>query len=227
MDTKAKKKRSLFAVISEIFQILLIVFLVFFNALTFGVKIPFLSQNGFNFFAVTSGSMTPTIPVGALIKVQAVNPAELQEGDIITFNHSASDQAPVYVTHRIKEIHQLEETKEMIAEDEATAQEKTLTDYEFTTQGDANNAVDASPVAFNKVVGKYQWHLPYLGYLTAYAQTDLGFVLLVIVPAAILIIWEVISLLLQLMSASKLKSNQEIEKLKKELAEAKKQNQDE
>jgi len=224
MNTKKTKKVSLLAVVSEIFQILLILFLVIFNIATFGVKIPFLSQQGFNFFAVTSGSMTPIIPVGALIRVSAINPAELTKGDIITFNHSSDETESVYVTHRIDEIKKIEEVKQMRTEDSEEEIEKKLTTYEFVTKGDANNAVDASVVLWRKVVGKYEWHLPYLGYLTAYAQTDLGFVLLVIIPAVILIVWEVISLALHLTSVSKARSNQEIKKLKKQLTEEKQKN---
>lgn len=221
MATKTGKKFSLFAVISEIFQLLLIIFLVLLNVATFGVKIPFLSQKGFNFFAVTSGSMTPAIPVGSLIKVQAVEPELLTQGDVITFNNSTDGKA-VYVTHRIAEVKKTEETEQIIADDAETSERK-LTTYEFITKGDANNAPDARPVPFSKVVGQYQWHIPYLGYLTAFAQTNNGFILLVIFPAVILVIWEVVSLVLQFSSASKLKSNQEIARLKEELAAIKDQ----
>ncbi len=45
-----------------------------------------------------------------------------------------------------------------------------------------------------------------------------------IVPAVILIVWEVISLALHLTSVSKARSNQEIKKLKKQLTEEKQKN---
>ncbi|MCR5641202.1 MAG: signal peptidase I [Lachnospiraceae bacterium] len=101
-------------------------------------------------FAVLSGSMVPTIPVGALVVDKEAKPSELKEGDIITYRLSADTM----VTHRIIAIDSDNQT--------------------VTTQGDANNVADANPVAFDNIIGVYAFHVPYLGFISIYGKTPLG-----------------------------------------------------
>ena len=42
------------------------------------------------------------------------------------------------------------------------------------TQGDANDAVDNSPVSSEQIVGKAHFNLPLIGYISIYAKTPLG-----------------------------------------------------
>ena len=44
----------------------------------------------------------------------------------------------------------------------------------MTTKGDANESEDASPVAFSNIIGKYEFNIPYLGYISIYGKTPLG-----------------------------------------------------
>lgn len=99
--------------------------------------------------AVISGSMEPAIPVGSMVMVREVNPKELVTGDVITYKMGGTN-----VTHRIAEIN---------AEKE-----------QIVTKGDANDSQDVNPVAFQNVVGKIWFHVPYLGYLSVYSKTPLG-----------------------------------------------------
>ena len=101
-------------------------------------------------YAVLSGSMTPTIPVGALVFDKPVDIETLEVGDIITYKLSGE----TLVTHRVIAIDEMEQT--------------------VTTQGDANNAADGSPVAFGSIVGVYAFHVPYMGYMSIYGRTPLG-----------------------------------------------------
>lgn len=105
---------------------------------------------GYQTMAVLSGSMEPEIPVGSVVYVKETDPQELEVGDIITYQLSSD----TVVTHRIVEI---DDSKQ-----------------EIITKGDANNANDASPVVFSSVVGRADFHLPYIGYISIYAKTPIG-----------------------------------------------------
>lgn len=90
------------------------------------------SAFGWQAFGVLSGSMEPTIETGALVFIDKnVEPASLQEGDVIAFE-VAGDSGAV-CTHRIVEVND---------------------DQTFTTKGDNNDAVDANAVPYSKVLGK-------------------------------------------------------------------------
>lgn len=92
---------------------------------------------------VLSGSMTPGIPVGSVVLVRPVDPADLRVGDIATYQ--AEPGKPVYITHRI------------VAVD--TDRGRTT----FTFKGDANRGADAKPVVPGQVRGELWFHVPYLG----------------------------------------------------------------
>ena len=117
---------------------------------------------------VESGSMEPAIKTGSVV---VVKPAEnYQTGDIITFEDRGKNKT---TTHRIVDMEVISGRTQYI------------------TQGDANNAEDTSKVSESKVVGKVLTSIPFAGYLLAFAKEPLGFVLLVIVPCAVIILEEV------------------------------------
>jgi len=110
---------------------------------------------GFEVFAVLSGSMEPTYPVGSLIYVRDADPYALKEGDVITF---LLDEDTV-ATHRIVEV---------VPDDE----DRTV--VRFATKGDANDAVDGSLVHYKNVIGTPVFAIPKLGYLASYIQNPPG-----------------------------------------------------
>ncbi len=89
---------------------------------------------GLRVFTVLSGSMEPTYPVGSMIYVKSVDPYELGSGDVITYMLSEDTVA----THRIVEVVPDEEDPTVIR---------------FMTKGDANDAIDATPVHYKNVIG--------------------------------------------------------------------------
>lgn len=105
---------------------------------------------GYETLAVLSGSMEPEISVGAIVYVKEVEPEELKAGDILTYRMGGS----TIVTHRIVEV------------DEENRQ--------FITKGDANDVIDGSPVDYDQVVGKAEFHVPMIGYISIYIRTPLG-----------------------------------------------------
>ena len=118
---------------------------------------------------VQSGSMAPAIKMGSVV---VAKPAEnYQIGDVITFGPYTRTQAPT--THRIYDIK--------------------VTDGNpvYITKGDANNAPDQREITKRDIVGKVLFSIPYLGYAVDFAKRPLGFSLIIIVPAALIIIDEI------------------------------------
>ncbi len=108
---------------------------------------------GVDVYAVTSGSMEPTLPVGSLIYVKETSFENIKagpEGDIITFKLSGDTVA----THRA------------IEKDEAAQTIK--------TKGDNNAEADGAPVMSGNVLGVVKAHIPLLGYVADYVQNPPG-----------------------------------------------------
>ena len=116
-----------------------------------------------------SGSMEPTIGVGSMITSQPVGNYKVD--DIITYQNLESTNQTT--THRIVKI----------------AREGGTTRY--YTKGDANDNIDGNYVTDDKIIGKYLFNIPYLGYLIGYIKTLPGLVLIIIIPATIIIYEEV------------------------------------
>ncbi len=216
--SKAASKTSLLGIILSLVQTVFIVCLVGLAIATFGARIPVLANFGMQFFAVTSGSMEPAISTGSIISVGKYNLEELQEGDIITYNVKANtEDKPAIVTHRIHKIDKVEQQQSANFDGEQV-DKKSIT-YTIKTKGDANSEPDTYDLGPNNIIGKYKWHIPYIGYVSAYAQTAQGFITLVILPATILIVWEIISLVLYFKKRYQDKASNEIAELRKKLAE--------
>lgn len=195
--TKKEASRALLGVISELGQLMLIAALVIIAAVTFGSRIPALSNMGFRFFSVISGSMEPTIPTGSMLFAGSFNVAELEEGDVITYQKASDENTqPSIITHRIYEINSFEQQREYTAEEIEGQEAEPVMVYEITTKGDANEDPDNYTVYPGEILGLYQWHVPQLGYLINFIQSPRGFISFVIIPGMILIIWESVSLIL-------------------------------
>lgn len=95
---------------------------------------------GYEVYNVVSGSMEPTIPVGSIIYVKKVDPADIYSGDIIAFHSGDS-----VIMHRVTQNKVVEGT--------------------FTTKGDANNGEDMNDVPYKDLIGLVVRHIPILGQL--------------------------------------------------------------
>jgi signal peptidase len=192
MDTTSKTKTARnkrIGVFLTIVQVFFIIALVTLAVASFGTRIPILAKLGLNFFAVTSGSMEPTIPTGALLSAGQLPVEQLKEGDIITYRKINSESGqPVVITHRIHKLEKTESTQK-VADDQGNTVDKKVVEYAINTKGDANSIPDGYQVLPTEIIGKYSWHIPWLGFVTSYAQSPTGFVLMVVIPAAILILW--------------------------------------
>lgn len=114
---------------------------------------------------VQSGSMEPTIKTGSIVIVKPADDYKI--GDIITFKTGVKDKIPT--THRIYDIKVNEGVPFYI------------------TKGDANNAPDDREIAKKDIIGRVRLILPYIGYAIDFAQKPAGFILIIIIPAALII----------------------------------------
>jgi signal peptidase len=126
--------------------------------------------------AVASGSMEPKIPLGSVVVIQPVEAASIQLGQVVTYR--SPEMPAVVVTHRVVEV-VLPEGGEAV----------------FRTQGDANDEPDLELIAGSDVLGRVLFHLPYLGILSQFVRTRQGWAILVLLPAGMIILMEVVSIL--------------------------------
>ena len=117
---------------------------------------------GYQTYVIYGSSMEPTIKLGSLIVAEPANVDDLQVGDIIVF-HSPSNGTTV--THRIVGIREEDGQR-----------------Y-FQTKGDASNGGDPLEVSLENGVQQVAYDLPYLGYFVDFANSTLGIVLLLVLPA--------------------------------------------
>lgn len=136
-------------------------------------------QYGYDIRIVESGSMEPAIPTGAVVLTRPQ--ASYAVGDVVTYQRRTDTSA---TTHRLVEA-------TMVAGEPA-----------FIAQGDANNVADVEPVRPAEIAGRVWYHIPYLGYILSFFRSPLGFLILVIVPA-VLIVWEQVARIRRTLTAAR------------------------
>ena len=119
----------------------------------------------FKTMVVLSGSMEPTIKTGSIVIVKPSKDYKI--GEIITFGLMSKTKTPT--THRIFDI-------------KINAGVPV-----YITKGDANNNPDIKEVLQKDVIGKVLFSIPYLGYAVETARKPIGFALIILIPAAIII----------------------------------------
>ena len=120
---------------------------------------------GYDLRLVRSESMKPAINMGDLIITGPLNGpinGEIKPGTIVTYEYSKE-----LITHRVQSI-----------------DGKTL-----VTKGDAVEDTDSWSVTLSDVRGVYLFRVPYVGYVTSFVQTKLGWFLAIIIPGALLVGW--------------------------------------
>lgn len=125
---------------------------------------------GFQGFAVLSGSMEPTIGTGDVVVVRKIAPLDARPGDVVTFR--SPDNPAKIITHRV------------------TLMKATGDTVGFVTKGDANTGTEHWAVPATGTIGKVEYRIPKLGYLTNRIGSRLGRVAFLILPALILALVE-------------------------------------
>lgn len=188
MVTKKMKIKSIinyiFSVLSwTLFSILIIcaVFLVYyFVAMKLYIAKGDKYKPFFSVYTIVSPSMVPTINVYDIIINKAVNnPTDVQKEDIITFTSTGVLSNGLTVTHRVKDI--------LI--------DKQTNEYEYVTKGDNNLIKDDTPAKYSNLIGKVILRFPGLGKVQAFVGSKFGWLVVVIIPALIIIIQDVLKLI--------------------------------
>lgn len=123
---------------------------------------------GYKLFVVQSGSMEPAIRAKSLVLVKKFDNYKI--GDVITYKDGG--ERGETITHRIVKIK----------------------NRGFVTKGDANNVSDERLVSPDRIVGKVVLAIPFLGYPVAFAKTQWGLIILIIIPGTIIVYSELLNI---------------------------------
>ncbi len=134
-----EKAKKIFSRIMTVLSALIFVFgLVIFACVLNASAGEVPSVFGFSVLQVSTGSMEPEYMTGSVVLVKKTDPAELKNGDVISFYSTDRTIAGKVNTHRIVDVGYSFGGGEPI----------------FTTKGDANNNPDSSKVWAKNVIGK-------------------------------------------------------------------------
>lgn len=160
-------------------MIILFVFLaVYFGDLFLNVKSGNYNSPLFNGYVIVSPSMVPTIEINDAIIVKRENDKGYHIGDIISFFSTEYDNNGMVVTHRIVD--------------------KSTVDFNqsnYTTKGDNNPIPDRRGVNTSNVYGKVYFIIPKLGYIQSFLAKPINFVICLLVPVIIVVVYDVIRII--------------------------------
>ena len=116
-------------------------------------------SSDYNLYLVRSESMKPAINMGNMVVIGPLN-GEVKPGMIVTY-----ERGKELVTHRVLSVN----------------------GDTLVTKGDAMEEADPWTVTLSDVKGAYLFQIPYVGYVSNFVRTKLGWFLLIITPAALLV----------------------------------------
>ena len=131
----------------------------------------------FGAYVIISPSMAPTIKVQDAIVIKRQEKEKLKKNDIITFYSTDPRYAGVIVTHRIIGIEKSSSGEIM-----------------YRTKGDNNNTPDATLVKYENIQGRVVLKIPKIGYIQHLLVSAFGWVFLVVIPCALIVIYDLIKL---------------------------------
>ncbi len=132
----------------------------------------------YNAYVVLTGSMLPKIKVEDVVVTKKTDAKDLKEGDIITFASSDERYAGTIITHRIIK----------------TYYDPTTKKYTFESKGDNNNVADNALVEEQNIYGKVILKIPKLGYLQLFLASKGGWILVILIPCAVVISFDIVKL---------------------------------
>ncbi|OPL11983.1 MAG: hypothetical protein AVO34_01820 [Firmicutes bacterium ML8_F2] len=184
----SKLKKSL----KTIYYVIL-TFLIIIAVLLMGSVLPI--PGNYSVKLVESGSMEPAIKTGSVVMTKPFDDYKI--GDIICFGEDSRIKTPT--THRIYDMEVIEGKP-----------------Y-YVTKGDANNAPDQKKVEAGEIIGKVLIDIPYLGYVVSEARKPLGFMLIIIIPATVIVYDELRKIWQEIKKLKDKKKDQQQDKRIKEL----------
>lgn len=128
-------------------------------------------------YTIVSGSMEPNIKVYDVVISKKVNsPKDIKVGDVITFISTSSISKGMTITHRVIEV---------VETDKGVA---------YRTKGDNNLSPDTMPAEYNNVIGKVILRIPQLGRVQSFIGTQSGWLIIIVIPALIIIISDILKI---------------------------------
>ncbi len=139
----------------------------------------------FGLYTIISPSMEPNLNIyDVIVNVKVKKPEDIKVGDVITFISTSTISKGFTITHRVYSI----------TNDE--------NGYQFQTKGDNNEVPDSATVRFENIIGKVIFKIPQLGRLQSILTTRWGWLILVVIPAFLIILFDILKLI-RLQSAQK------------------------
>lgn len=173
--TKVKDKGEKMPVGAKIFDIVFTVFVylvaaaIVFGAILFAFNTsPDKSLFGLRYYNIITPSMSPTYNQGDMIFVKLCGAADVDVGDVITFN--PSDNSETYLTHRVFKKYENYENTGVTC---------------FETKGDANNTSDAFILKEDKLIGKVSFSIPKLGSIVEFIKMRWYLIIPIIIMIAV------------------------------------------
>ena len=153
----------------------------------------------FSLYTILSPSMEPNIKVyDVIFDMNVDSPEDIKEGDVITFISTATLTKGMTITHRVVQVIQDENG------------------YSYMTKGDNNLANDGAAVPFDNVLGKVLFKIPQLGRVQEFLGTKGGWLIVVVIPALIVIISDILKIFRLQSSKNQVESYEQKEKKKKQ-----------
>ena len=142
---------------------------------------------GLTFASVQSDSMTGTFEKGDLVVGRLVDEnTEIKEGEIISLYQIDSKTNIQFInTHRVVRI------------------EGDTTKWYYTKGDKEGYDVDPDARTINQIIAVYQFHIPAVGGFVDFMREPLGFILIVVLPIALVIVWEVYRIIMLLVERKK------------------------
>lgn len=130
---------------------------------------------GHSLFRVVTGSMEPTIPVGAVLVVRDAEIAEIQPDDIVCFQSTNPGNRGMIVTHRVVSVYDSPDGVRCLR-----------------TKGDNNLSVDINPVTQPYLIGRVIWHSgdgSKMAEIISFLSNGYGFLACIILPVLLVAVW--------------------------------------
>ncbi|MBQ7822279.1 MAG: signal peptidase I [Clostridia bacterium] len=129
---------------------------------------------GLRVYIVLSDSMSATdFAAGDLVFVHETDPEDLKAGDIIAFTSQNDENYGETVTHKIRSL--------TVTENGEPG---------FVTYGTTTDTDDEAIVTYPYILGKYSFSIPKLGSFFQFLKTTPGYIMCILVPFMILIIFQ-------------------------------------
>lgn len=135
----------------------------------------YVNIGGVSVFRVVTGSMEPTIPVGALLLSQSEDIDQVQEGDIVCFRSKEAGMLGSVITHRVVGVYAAPDGQPLLQ-----------------TQGDANLSADIHYVTADNLIGRVVWYTgdgSTMAAIFTFLTSEFGFLACIVLPVMLVSMW--------------------------------------